>query len=126
MDVGPLIDAIHESIARVVLQAKTASRPMEHCLILDSFTAQALARALLDQVRRPIAFAGLPGPTLKINTVNVGEVKRVHVGLSGLKHIEAFCSFDHVLWRTVHGAPCTVVCEGTGTRHGAIGGTCAR
>ncbi len=46
----------------------------------------------------------------------------LQVGLSELKHIEAFCSFDPVLWQTVHGAPCTVVCKGTGARHGATGG----
>ena len=72
-----------------------------------------------------MAFVGLPGPTLQLNAVTVGEVERLQVGLSELKHIEAFCSFDPVLWQTVHGAPCTVVCKGTGARHGATGGTCA-
>ncbi len=101
VDVGPLIDAVRDSIARAVLLAKTASCPMVHFLILDAFTAPALARALLDQVRRPMAFAGQPGPTFKLNTVIVGEVERLQVGLSELKHIEAFCSFVPVLWRTV-------------------------
>ena len=111
VDGGPLINAVRDLIARAVFLAKTASRPMEHCLILDAFTGPALTRALLDQVRRPMAFAGLPGPTLELNTVTLGEVERLQVGLSELKHIEAFCSFDPVLWRTVHGAPCTVVCK---------------
>jgi hypothetical protein len=107
VDVAPLIDAVGDSIARAVLLAKTASRPMEHCLILDAFTAPALARALLDQVRRPMAFGGLPGPTLELNTVTVGEFERLQVGLSELKHIEAFCSFDPVLW---NGARCALHC----------------
>lgn len=111
VDVGPLIDAVRDSIARAVLLAKTASRPMEHCLILDAFTAPALARALLDQVRHPMAFAGLPGPTLELNTVTVGEVERLQVGLSELKHIEAFCSFDLVLW---NGARCALHCAHCG------------
>ena len=72
-----------------------------------------------------MGFAWLPGPTLELNTVTVGEVGCLQVGLSELKHIEAFCSFDPVLWRTVHGAPCTVVCKGTGAQNGATGGTCA-
>ena len=111
VDVGPLIDAVRDSIARAVLLTKTASRPMEHCLILDAFTAPALARALLDQVRHPMAFAGLPGPTLELNTVTVGEVERLQVGLSELKHIEAFCSFDLVLW---NGARCALHCAHCG------------
>ena len=122
VDVGPLNDAVRDSIARAVFLAKTASRPMEHCMILDAFTA------LLDQVRRPMAFAGLPGPTLQLNAVTVGEVERLQVGLSELKHIEAFCSFDPVLWRTVHGAPCTGVARAHARAHGTHGataGTCA-
>ena len=54
-----------------------------------------------------MSFAGLPGPMLEINTVTVGEVERLQVGLSELKHIEAFCSFDPVLW---NGARCVLHC----------------
>ncbi len=61
VDVGPLIDAVRDSIARAILLAKTTSRPMEHCLILDAFTAPTLARALLNQVRRPWPSRGCPG-----------------------------------------------------------------
>ena len=38
VDMGPLINAVRDSIARAVLLAKTAIRPMEHCLILDAFS----------------------------------------------------------------------------------------
>ena len=93
--------------AREILLAKTASRAIEHCLILDAFTAPALTRALLDQVRRIMAFVGLPRPTLELNTVTVGEVECLQVGLSELKQIEAFCSFDPVLW---NGARCALHC----------------
>ncbi len=54
-----------------------------------------------------MAFVGLPGPTLKLNTVTVREAERLQVGLSELKHIKAFCSFDPVLW---NGARCALHC----------------
>jgi hypothetical protein len=128
VDVGPLIDAVRDSIARAVLLAKTASRPMDHSLILDTFTAPALARGLLDQVRRPPHV--LRGAARADARDQHGDRRRGRAPAGRPQRAQAHrgvllirsCAVERC---TVRLALWSVVCKSTGARHGATGGTCA-